>query len=198
MPVIAWNNQPLTITAKVDAVLNPTDSLLWEHEFALGNILENPNYYNDLPWNGINPGCNWGSQGISSGLWRFTAIVGVSATTPITITDNKTNNVIGVLSAIGETVDTLVPIDIYQYVTLMQNANLSVATVRMQRVWYYDTSGYPPVITSMGNQFSASWNYTPCKGVLTARAKAYDGNNFLVATSNDLTLTITGASSGGS
>ena len=194
---LVWQSQPLTIIAKVDAVINPTDSLLWEHEFVAALIPDPWSGASTLNWNGGNASCTYGAHQLSGGLWRFTALSGVAVATRIHLVNQDTNELLGMLSNNGETVEITIPNDIYLYVALLQNGDLSVASVSMQRIAYWETSGYLPTITSAGNQLSAHWEYTPRQGILTARAKAYDGNNFLVATSGDLTLTITGASSGG-
>jgi hypothetical protein len=196
---LAWNNnKPLTLIAKVDAVLNPTDTLLWEHEFVAALNPDQGSGASPLNWNGIDSGCTYGAQQLSDGIWRFTALSGIDVDHPIEIIDQYAGELLGTLSANGNSVEVTIQPDIYLYVDLLQNAELSVAAIEMKHIAYWDTNGYLPTIATTGNQLSAHWNYTPRQGVLTARAKAYDGNNFLVATSGDLTLTIAGASSGGS
>ena len=195
---LVWQSQPLTLTAKVDALLNPTDTLLWEHEFVAALIPDPWGGTYELAWNGVDRGCTYGAQQLSGGLWRFTALSGLDVASPIEITAQDNGELLGTLSAPGDTVAITLPPDRYRYVDLLQNADLAVAAIEMQRVAYWDTNGYPPTMTAAGHQFTAHWDYSPRQGVLTARAKVYDGNNFLIATSGDLTLTIAGASSGGS
>jgi hypothetical protein len=198
---LVWddNKRPFTLTAKVDAVLNPTDTFLWDIAFVRGLLQEQyPSTY-DLPWDGIMTGSEWGSQYIGD-AWRFTALSGVDSDHPMDLIRRDTGELIGTLTAVGQQIELVLPPGVNTYLDILQNVNPAVATVRMTRLASWDYSGNPPVITESGNQFSARWDYTPPTGVLTARAQVYDANDALIAeSSSDITLTIirTSASGGG-
>jgi hypothetical protein len=111
---LVWQNQPLTVTAKVDAVINPTDTLLWEHEFVAALIPDPWGGTDELAWNGVDSGCTYGTQQLSGGLWRFTALSGLDVASPIEITAQDNGELLGTLSASGDTVAITVPPDRYR------------------------------------------------------------------------------------
>ena len=199
MPVLTWNNQPLTITAKVDARINPTDLLEWAHEFTPSLISDPWNSIYQLAWDGVESGCTWGTQALSDGLWRFTPLSGTidAADHRIEIRRQDTDELLATLTAIGVPVGIQIPVNASVYINLLQS-NPVIATVEMTRTHYWDSSGSPPEITQAGDTLTVQYPWTPRQGVLTATAQVYDGNGFLIATSDAITLTITGAGSGGS
>ena len=200
-PIIDWNDnaRPLIINAKVDAILNPTDTILWEHEFV--RELTPDQYGNgyEVAWDGVNPGCNYGTQYLYDGLWQFTAMTGTvdAGDYRIEIIRQANSELLGTLTAIGQPVEITIPLNEYVYIDMLQSGSQAVATVEFKRVAYWNTSGTLPIVSTAGNQLTVRCDYRPNQGVLTARAKVYDGNDFLVATSDDLTLTIADSSSGG-
>ena len=200
-PIIDWNDnaRPLIINAKVDAILNPTDTILWEHEFV--RELTPDQYGNgyEVAWDGVNPGCNYGTQYLYDGLWQFTAMTGTvdAGDYRIEIIRQANSELLGTLTAIGQPVEITIPLNEYVYIDMLQSGSQAVATVEFKRVAYWNTSGTLPIVSTAGNQLTVRCDYSPNQGVLTARAKVYDGNDFLVATSDDLTLTIADSSSGG-
>ena len=200
-PIIAWNDnaRPLIINAKVDAILNPTDTILWEHEF-VRQLTPDPygNGY-EVAWDGVNPGCNYGTQYLYDGLWQFTAMTGTvdAGDYRIEIINQANSELLGTLTAIGQPVEITIPPNEYVYIDMRQSGSQAVATVEFKRVAYWNTNGTPSIVSTAGNQLTVRCDNMPNPGVLTARAKVYDGNDFLVATSDDLTLTIADSSSGG-
>lgn len=200
MPIITWNNQPLTLTAKVDALLNPTDTLLWAYEFIPALIPDPWGSTYELAWNGVESGCTSGTQYLSGGRWRFTALSGTVDETNhrIEITRQDNGELLATLIALDQPVDISIPDNIDLYLDLVQPGSPAIATVEFTRTHDWDTNGERPHITPAGPQLSVDWRYTPTKGTVTARANVYNGNNVLIATSNAITLTISGESSGGS
>lgn len=194
---LTWQNRPLTVTAKVDAILNPTDTLLWTHEFIAG-IHPNDGMINTLSWDGNNSTCEQGVQNLNEGRWSLTAQSGIGETVDIDIINYDTDNRIGTLSANGETVEVFVPSGESWNVLLIQNTDIGIATVDIQLSGFWESDGDTPTVTTGGNQLTAHWNYRPRRGVLTAHVSAYDGNNFLITTSETLTLTINSSGGGGS
>lgn len=197
MPILTWNNQPLTLTAKVDARINPTDTLLWEHEFTPALIPDPWNSLYQLAWDGVESGCTWGTQGLSDGIWRFTALSGVDANAPIDIRRQDTGELLATLTEIGMPVNIPIPVDHYVYLDLLQSHPV-IATVEMTRTHYWDSNGGPPDLVTSGDTFTALWTWTPRQGVLTATAQIYDGNGLLITSSDAITVTIAGTQSGGS
>lgn len=196
-PVITWNHRPLTLTAQVNALINPTDTLLWEHEFVRGmNEIGWGNSY-DLAWNGESSTSESGTQIIYEGLYRFEAGNDVDADHPIEFINSATQEALGILDSADATFFVTVPLGASIAFDAQQTAGQCNATVRFTQTGQWDTSGTQPTIIGSGNQLTVQCIYTPGSGLLTARAKAYDGNGFLIATSAEIALNIIAGNDGG-
>ncbi|MFZ4790831.1 MAG: hypothetical protein ACOYMW_08070 [Candidatus Competibacteraceae bacterium] len=201
MPTINFkSNQPLTLTAQVSALINPTDTLLWEYEFVRGmrEITWGSTY--ELSWDGQNADSDSGSQYIYEGLYNFETLnYTVDDLHPVEVVNLDTDELLGTLDSSTASFTVTVPVNEHLVFMARQTGELSSASVGFTQTGEWDTNGYEPTIASSGNQLTVNYRagYSPCTGNLTARAKAYDGNGFLIATSADLTLTISGSNSGG-
>ena len=200
-PILTWNHQPLAITAKVDALINATDYLEWAPSFMPALIPDPWSGENPLPFDGATSTCAYGDQYLSSGLWRFTVTAGTcDAEHPIDLfmhPDQPDQTRFATLTAVGASVEFTTPPQTEVNFRLVQSSALAPATVTMQRIAYFADSGDPPAIVTSGDTFTAHWTWTPRLGVLTATAHVYDGNGFLLASSAEITLTITDSNSDG-
>jgi hypothetical protein len=198
---ISFNSgQALTLIAQVNALINPTDTLLWEHEFVRGMKEIYWGSTVELTWDGANADSASGSQYIYEGLFRFEALnYSVDDAHPVDVVNLDTNEVIGTLNSSTASFTVTVPLNEHIVFIARQTGELCIASMSFKQTSEWDTGGYEPTIASSGNQFTVNYRsgYSPCSGVLTARAKAYDGNDFLIATSDDIALNIIGSNSGG-
>lgn len=200
-PVITWNDQPLTITAKVDARINHTDYMEWEDKFTPGLREDYWSGENGLFFNGYDPNCTYGDQYLAPGLWRFTVTEGIcDAEHPIALftnPDQPDETLFKTFTAIGDTVEILIELPNDLNTRVIQNVAVASASMIMQRISYFDDNNYLPKISKNGDTLAVHWDYMPRSGILTATAKVYDGNGFLIATSDAITLNITSNSNSG-
>ncbi len=186
---------PLTLMARVDAIRNPSDVLIWEDEFT-HVLVENPYDY-PLNFDGEHPEVIEATQYLGSGVWRFTATSGLFDATDhrVEIIEFKTKSVLATLTALEQSFSITVQIEKTALIQVMQSGVTTPAIITLTEVGHFDTNGTLPYINRVGDQFQLEWYDEIRKGRLTAHAKLYDENGVLLATSNDLTLTIANESS---
>ncbi len=198
-PTIVWDNTPLTLTAKVDAVINPTDLLLWESEFINPMMPDNWGSNFTVDFNGSDSEVVQGTQWVYDGKWRFIADSGVfndaNGRVELFLNDEATPFV--TLTALNQSVDFLIPQGMQSRIHVRQPETTFVASIRLQHIEYFDSNGNLPNVIASGDQISVRYDYQPRKGTFSARAKVYDKNGTLVAISQDITLAISGDNSGG-
>lgn len=199
MPTITWKQQPLSITAKVDALLNPSDTILWEHGFI--PVTEPANdYTNSISFDGL---IQQIQVGLDAGIWIISQVMGNFNNTGhnIDISTATSGYIFNFNSPLlDQYIEVSVPYGQELIITAGQNQGQFIADLVATRSYRFMTSGARPVVTTFGDQLTIGYTYgyeTPCPGTFTARARVYNTSGTLQATSTDIIMNVTGAPSGG-
>ncbi len=193
-PSVSWTNDPLTLTAKVNAVVAPEQVMLWECGFIPS--LESDGLSDSITFDGIE-GVNANSDRPFEGHWSLYAESGAfdaTHTVEVVLLDadnNPTGAPLATLDALGGIVDIIMPYKVHQdRVRIWQPLMPFAATVTMTRVENYVTMGDVPLVTAVADQLTVTYHATPMKGVLTAQAIVYDDTIALLVASDATTLNI--------
>lgn len=197
MHFIEWKNGPFQVRAQVDVLRNPSDILLWDAVFAPA-LVEGWNSLG-MSFNGSQSDATYGEINLDSGAWRVEATSGDFNDSGHRVEIQLNGEHIGQLDALGQRFEVNIPYGETGRINGSQNQGHFVANVNFQQTYRHTQDGQAPVISGVGDiltvDYPDQWN-RPRPGVILARAKVYDANGDLRATSNDLTLTISGGSGG--
>lgn len=195
MYAINWNNRPIHLRAQVAAVHHLSDTLLWEHTFT--PVLEDNAYsqWQDF-FDGTQAFIDNGVM-LASGAWRITAISGAFNDTGNNVEILLNNRSMYSINTLNASVEFIVPFEETKSLKFAQYMGRFAATLQIECFQRFSENGEAPKVDFSGDQLTVRYQYTPGEGVLTARARIYDLNGNIVATSDDLTLLIAGGSSGG-
>lgn len=202
-PRIPWNNRPFTLIAKVDAVINPSDTLLWDYEFTHLMVPDEWGYEFIVNFDGVSNEIIQGYQSLYDGQWSITAESGVLGAEPsieLFYTDENGHPQSApflTLTTLNETHEIIIPQGSTAYIKIRQAGDLSIATIKIRHTASFNTQGELPRVSTAGDQFTVHYDYSPRPGVLTARAKIYDATGIVQTVSDDITLTISGSNGGG-
>ncbi|MBK8752365.1 MAG: hypothetical protein IPL99_12280 [Candidatus Competibacteraceae bacterium] len=190
----------MALTAKVDAVLNPSDSLLWEYGFIPLSEYVGGDWTQGMTFDGtaMEPDTYWD---LEAGTWEITATNGVFNTSGanIVLQGEDGFNLFTFDSAQQDQILTVaVPYGQKKKIIGYQSQQWFAATLQASRRFRFNEYGEQPTVTTTGDQLHIGWQWgTPCKGTFTAKARIYNAVGTIQDTSNDLTLNITGSMSGG-
>jgi len=201
--IVTWDNKLLTVTAKVDAVTNPSDIIVWDSAFE--HILV------PVQWNNIRPitfmgnfgGPQEGDQWVGDGQWKVRMAIGplLSVERPIflDILDGNNQALIETmtLTYLDEELILSVPLGESRMYRFYQVGFDFPAYIELSQLSYYDTNGCEPAISSNGDQLSVAYSWTPRKGTVRANAKIYDSAGAIRAVSGGVTLVVSGVQQGG-
>ena len=203
--IITWNSKLLTVTAKVDAVTNPSDIIVWDSAFEHVLVPVVWGYIRPITFMGNFGGPQEGDQWVDAGQWQVRMATGA-----LLSSDNSVY--LDILDEFGNT-QTLISTTAFYHIDQEFSINVPVghrhiyrfyqtgfdfpATLELSMLSYYDNGGCEPAISSNGDQLSVTYGWTPRKGTVRANAKIYDSAGAIRAVSGDVTLVVSGAQQGG-
>ena len=201
--IVTWDNKLLTVTAKVDAVTNPSDIIIWDSAFELSLLPVEYVYTNVIHFtSSIYP--QEGNQWINQGKWRLRVADGSvwSDGSKIYVGQyrQRGNVFLGnlVISSVNDEYIIDVPIGETYVLSCAQDGYPFHINLELSQLYYYDNGGCEPAISYNGDQLSVTYSWNPRKGTVRASAKIYDSAGAIRAVSGDVTLVVvSGAQQGG-
>ena len=206
MSVIQWNSKLLTVTAKVDAVTNPSDIIVWDSAFEHVLVPVQWNSIRPITFRGYYTGAEQGDQWVDAGQWKVRAATGallsVDNSVYLDILDvvGNTQTLISTLTFthIDQEFELNVPVGHHRICRFYQTGFYFAATLELSMLSYYDNNGCEPAISYNGDLLSVTYSWTPRIGTVRANAKIYDSAGAIRAVSGGVTLVVvSGAQQGG-
>ena len=200
--IITWNDKLLTVTAKVDAVVNPSDIIIWDSVFE--RVLVPAQYAGTMVIHfHLSTYPQEGNQWLYDGKWRLRVADGSvwSAGDHIYVGEYRQqgNVFLGnrIFSSVNDEFIIDVPFGETHVISCAQDGFPFTVNLELTQTHYYDNNGCEPAISYNGDQLSVTYSWNPRKGTVRASAKIYDSAGAIRAVSGDVTLVVSGAQQGG-